>query len=170
MGKEEERNTPKTARETVTRCFTFIGLSFLCQMGSFIHNNCFSSRPYYVLCITTLTIPPSLIPKEGWISADLADSKFNHLISRLYCLFVGPAFSPSFLPPSVPGHYGETSESWNGNPEVLGLTLSYRGPALRHQEEGGKERVDQGPAAAGRAALAWKLIRFLVPTRAKSDT
>lgn len=166
MGKEEERNTPKTARETVTRRFTFIGLSFLCQMGSFIHNNCFSSRPYYVLCITTLMIPPSLIPKEGWLSADLADSKFNHLI----CLLVGPAFSPSVLPPSVPGHYGETSESWNGNPEVLGLTLSYRGPALRHQEEGGKGGVDQGPAAAGRAALAWKLIRFLVPTRAKSDT
>lgn len=80
---------------------------------------------------------------------------------------MGPALPSSS---SDPGHYGETPESWNGNPGVLGLALSSRGPALRPQEGGGEGEVDQGPAAAGQAAPAWKLIRFLVPTGAKSDT
>lgn len=45
--KEEERNTH------LKWLFSFMG-HFLGQMGSFIHNNCFFSSLYYVLCIATL--------------------------------------------------------------------------------------------------------------------
>lgn len=47
---EGGRNTHEMALD-VNRCFTFLGLSFLCPVGSFM--NKFSCSSYYVLCIPT---------------------------------------------------------------------------------------------------------------------
>lgn len=82
--------------------------------------------------------------------------------------FLGPALFPSS---PDPGLYWETPESWNGNKAVLGITLLLPPAVLtsspRREGEEGWTRVRLQPVEL---RLAWKLLRFLVPTGAKSDT
>ena len=50
--REKERRTHPKWLEIVNRLFSFMGLCFLRQTGTFINNNCFFCSPYYALYVS----------------------------------------------------------------------------------------------------------------------